>query len=73
MTGDYPRILEIADLSHFYILFTDGQTDGRTDRLTLVLVKSLSRLKSIHLRVDWLVDSDTSNTSPVEIFVPALF
>ena len=24
---DYPRLLKIADLSHFYILFTDGQTD----------------------------------------------
>ena len=24
---DYPRLLKIADLSHFYKLFTDGQTD----------------------------------------------
>ena len=31
----------------FYILITDGLTDGLTDRLTLVLVKSLSRLKII--------------------------
>ena len=34
-----------ADISYFYILITDGQTDGQTDRRTLVLVKSLSRLK----------------------------
>ena len=37
---DYPR------LDFIYWLVTDGQTDRRTDGLTLVLVKSLSRLKS---------------------------
>ena len=25
---DYPRLLKVADFSYFYILFTDGQTDG---------------------------------------------
>ena len=34
---NYPRLLKIADRSYFHILFTD--------RRTLVLLKSLSRLK----------------------------
>ena len=38
-------------ISYFYILISYGQTDGQTDRLTLVLVKSLSRLK-IRLSVE---------------------
>ena len=42
---DYPRLLKVADFSYFYILFTDRLTDRLTDRRTLVLVKSLSRLK----------------------------
>ena len=59
MTGmDYPRLIKVADLSYFYILSSDRQTDRltcyfyilfmdrQTDRLTLVLVKSLSRLKT---------------------------
>ena len=36
-------------ISYFYILMTDGLTDRQTDRLTLVLVKSLSRLKTYNL------------------------
>ena len=39
-----------ADISYFYILITDGQTDRLTDRRTLVPLKSLSRLKrNIHV------------------------
>ena len=42
---DYPRLLKVAVFSYFYILFTDGRTDGRT----LVLVKSLSPLKNMRI------------------------
>ena len=28
---DYPRLLKVANLSYFYILFTDWRTDWRTD------------------------------------------
>ena len=28
---DYPRLIEVADLSYFYILVSDRLTDGLTD------------------------------------------
>ena len=61
-------------ISYFYILMTDRQTDWLTDRLTLVLVKSLSRLKtykvslsqfSVHLFVPdygWFIEMEDQQT-----------